>query len=400
MEQKLKFVSLAETERFEFSSLCQDFGISRKNGYKWLARYREHGLSGLEDLSRAPLRVPGRTESELERLIVEQRRRHPTWGAKKIGAVLARSRGEQRVPAWSTIGEILKRHGMIESRRRRPGAFNVERQDLTEATRSNQVWATDFKGWFTLENGERCDPLTISDQFSRYVIRLEVVRQTTQYWTQQGFERAFRAYGLPEVIRVDNGSPFASMGPGGLSKLSVWWISLGINVEFTRPGHPQDNGQHERMHRTMKKECCQPASANRAAQQRRFERWRNQFNYERPHEGIGFRFPADDYQANARRYDPSDRVDLYKGNEETLSVSETGTVSWEGKSWGVGEAFAGRKVALENNPEDNAALETRLVRFANVRLGIIGDTAYGRLRPTASAARKQEKHCTKVTATR
>jgi putative transposase len=396
MEERLRFVSLAESGRFEFVQLCRDFGISRKNGYKWLGRYREFGSVGLKDLSRAPTRIPGRTDLEIETLIVSERRKHPTWGPKKLVVVLERVHGLERPPACSTIGEILKRNGLIKARRRRPGAFKVERKDLTAAERCNEVWATDFKGWFNLENGTRCDPLTISDQYSRFIIRLEAVRQATQRYTQSGFVRAFQAYGLPEIIRVDNGSPFASSGPGGLSKLSVWWLSLGIDVEFTRPGKPQDNGCHERMHRTMKAECCTPASANRAAQQRRFERWRVEFNEERPHEGIDFRFPAEAYQANPRAYEIGVTIDLYEPSAETLPVSESGFISWKGKSWHVGEAFAGRRVALEENPESTATPETRQVRFANIPLGIIGDLACGRLRPTASAARKQDQTCQKT----
>jgi putative transposase len=238
MEEKLRFASLAESGRFEIVRLCEEFGISRKTGYKWLERYRAQGSAGLKERSRAPRYIPGRTDREVEELIVSERRRHPTWGAKKIAVILERKHGLERVPARSTIGEILKRNGLIEARRRRPGAFSVARGDLQQAERSNQVWACDYKGWFTLGNGERCDPLTLSDQFSRYVIRLEAVAQATQRWTRAGFERAFRAYGLPERIRVDNGSPFASMGPGGLSKLSAWWVTLGIEVEFTPSGSP------------------------------------------------------------------------------------------------------------------------------------------------------------------
>ena len=397
MEERLRFVSLAESGRFEVVSLCREFGVSRKTGYKWIGRYREHGSEGLKDMSRAPLRVPGRTEAEVEAVVVLERRRHPTWGPKKIGKVLEVVHELERVPARSTIGEILKRHGMVEARRRRAGAFKVERSQLQEAERNNHVWAADYKGWFYLGDGTRCDPLTISDLYSRYIIRLEAVAQATQYWSRKAFERAFERYGLPEVMRVDNGVPFWSMGPGGLSKLSAWWITLGIEVEFTRPGHPQDNGSHERMHRTMKTECCEPASENRPAQQRRFERWRKHFVEERPHEAIGLRFPADLYQASARNYRASVTVDLYEPGEETYRVNDSGSIYWNGKNWAVGEAFAGLEVVLEANPEPDADADTRLVRFANVRLGVIGDPVFGRLRPTASAVQKREKPCRKKT---
>jgi transposase InsO family protein len=395
MEERMRFVSLAESGRFEIVKLCRDFGISRKSGYKWIKRYREHGSEGMKDLSRSPKRVPGRTDEEVEALVVLERRRHPTWGAKKIEKVLEVVHEVEGVPARSTIGEILKRNGMVEARRRKPGAFKVERSELQKAERSNHVWATDYKGWFHLGDGTRCDPLTVSDLHSRYLIRLEAVPQATQYWSQKGFERAFERHGMPEVMRVDNGSPFGSIGPGGLSKLSVWWVTLGIRVEFTRPGCPQDNGSHERMHRTMKAECCQPASENRWAQQRRFERWRKHFNEERPHEAISYRFPAEVYQASARRYDSSVKMDLYETWEQTHQVGESGMVYWKGRNWAIGEAFVGQKVVMEANPEPNAAADTRLVRFANVKLGIIGDHVFGRLRPTASDGQKRKKSCKK-----
>lgn len=284
---------------------------------------------------------------------------------------------------------------MVEARRRKPGAFPVERGELQEAERVNQVWAADYKGWFYLGDGQRCDPLTVSDLYSRYIIRLEAVPQATQKYSRQAFERAFARYGLPEIIRVDNGSPFASIGPGRLSKLSAWWITLGIRVEFIRPGKPQDNGSHERMHRTMKAECCEPASANSLAQQRRFERWRNEFNEDRPHENIGQRFPAEIYHASARRYESCVTADLYEPGEKTHKVDSNGMIYWKGKNWAVGEAFSGLEVVSEKNPERGAKADTALIRFANIKLGIIGDSVWSRLRPTASVGSKREKSCRK-----
>ena len=395
MDQRIRFVNLAESGRYEIVSLCRDFGISRKTGYKWIGRYREHGSEALRDLSRAPKSVPARTQPEVEALVVGERRKHPTWGPKKIERVLEVVHGLERVPVRSTIGEILKRHGMVQARRRRPGAFKVERGELQEAERSNQVWAADYKGWFSLGSGERCDPLTVSDLYSRYLVRLEAVPQATQYWTRRSFERVFGHYGVPEVIRVDNGSPFGSIGPGGLSKLSAWWITLGIEVEFIRPGHPEDNGSHERMHRTMKEECCEPASVNAAAQQRRFERWRQEFNEERPHEAIDYRFPGEMYQASARHYESCVKNELYEVGEKTHRVSENGGVYWNGKNWLIGEAFAGLEVVFDENPEKGAKAETKLVRFANVKLGVIGDPVWNRLRPTACADSKPERTCRK-----
>jgi transposase InsO family protein len=262
MEQRLRFVTLAQSGHFTVSELCEQFGISRKTGYKWIGRYAASGSKGLEDRSRAPKSPARRTDQEIERLVVRERRGHSTWGPKKLWRVLQLKHGIESPPARSTIGEILKRNGLVEARRRRPGVFQVERQTLTAAERVNQVWAVDFKGWFTLADESRCDPLTVSDLGSRFLVGIKGQTQQTVAPTQRCFRSLFRVHGLPEIIRVDNGSPFASMGPGGLSRLSVWWIGLGISVEFTRPGCPQDNGSHERMHRTMKRECCVPASAN------------------------------------------------------------------------------------------------------------------------------------------
>lgn len=204
MEERLRLMISAESGRFEFKTLCEQFGISRRVGYKWLGRYREHGMEGLREMSRAPLRVPGRTAAEVEAVLVRERRKHPTWGPKKLRVILERNHGVERLPALSTIGEILKRHGLIEARRRRPQIFKNPRGELREVERANQVWSMDFKGWFPLGNGERCDPLTASDLHSRYIVGIEALPQATQYWTQDACEHLFRTHGLPEAIRVDN----------------------------------------------------------------------------------------------------------------------------------------------------------------------------------------------------
>ena len=368
--------------------LLNGIGISRKCGHKWLVRHAEGGAAALADGSRAPHSVPLRTSEAIERLVVSERRLHPTWGPKKLRAVLERKYAMESPPAVSTLGAILKRHGMIEARRRRPGAFNVQRGELTGALRPNHVWATDFKGWFHTLDGERCDPLTVTDLFSRYLIGVQGLPQATQAWTRMAFTNMFRVHGLPEVIRMDNGSPFGSIGPGGLSKLSVWWLSLGIDVEFIMPASPQQNGSHERMHRTMKAECCEPASANGVAQQKRFERWRKEFNERRPHEAIGQRVPDDVYYKSAVRLDDGIAVDLYGPLVETHPVSETGHVSWQGRSWHVGDAFAGQRVVFE--PREDASVVG--VRFANLLLGEIGgESLYGRMRPVEYAKRRASR---------
>lgn len=389
MEQRERFVILAQSDRYTKKELCEQFGISGKTGHKWLRRYAEEGRKGLEDRSRAPKCVANRTEAGVERLIVKEKRLHPTWGPKKIHRVLETKHGLEKPPAVSTVGEVLKRHGLVKARKRRGGVFKVGRKELTEAERCNHVYGVDFKGWFTTRDGERCDPLTVSDLYSRYLLKAEALPQATTRWTMRSFRNMFREYGLPEIIRVDNGAPFASMGPGGLSRLSVWWITLGIEVQFTRPGCPQDNGCHERMHRTMKAECCKDASVHRRAQQQRFDRWKREFNWERPHEGIGMRFPSDLYQASARRLDESIKMELYDPGMETKKVGMNGYIHYNKGKCFVGEAFAGERVSLDNAVKPGLTL----VRFANVKLGWLEASPNARLRPTAYAERWESKTC-------
>ena len=387
MEEKQRFINLAHSGRFTITELCDDFEISRKTGHKWLNRYAEEGLKGLEDQSRSPKTVPSRTSTELERLIIKQKRLKPKWGPKKIHEILMVKYGIENPPCVSTVGAVLKRHGMVKTRRRRAGVFKVDRQSLTEAERPHHVMALDYKGWFLTGDGIRFEPLTVTDLFSRYLMRAEALPQNTTRWTQKAFRSLFRREGLPEIIRVDNGAPFASVGPGGLSRLSVWWIGLGIEVQFTRPGCPQDNGSHERMHRTMKDECCKPASKNKKAQQQRMDRWRKEFNEERPHEGIGMRFPKDLYQASARRLDERIKPQLYDLGVNTMKVSDAGFISLNGSSCYVGESFGGVEVAIER--EETSGLYK--VRYANVNLGVLPDTPNARLRPPAYAERWDKK---------
>jgi putative transposase len=389
MEQKQQFVSLAVSGRFTITELCLEFGISRKTGHKWIRRHGENGMAGLEDRSRAPKNAAGRTADDVERLIVCERRLHPTWGPKKIRWALETKHGLESPPAVSTVGAVLTRHGMIKARRGRAGVFKVERGKLTAAERCHHVLGVDFKGWFLTGDGERFDPLTVTDLHSRFLMRAEGLPGQTRRWTQESFRALFRRQGLPEIIRVDNGAPFASMGPGGLSKLSVWWIGLGIRVEFSRPGCPQDNGCHERMHRTMKAECCKPPSANPAAQQQRMDRWRKEFNFGRPHEALGMRVPGDVYHPSAKRMDERIKPELYELGVETKTVTTAGTISLGGSTCYVGESFCGVDVALERSEKDGLIH----VRYANIGLGTLGDSPSARLRPTASAARRENTAC-------
>lgn len=380
MEQKQRFVSLAGSSHFTVTELCREFGISRKTGHKWLARHAQGGLKALEDRSRAPLSVTCRTSTDVERLIVAEKRLHPTWGPKKIRRVLETKHGLESPPVVSTVGEVLKRHGMVAERRRRGAVFKVAREALTAPERCNHVLGVDFKGWFETGDGRRCDPLTVTDLFSRFILKIEALPEARTAWTKAAFRALLRRQGLPDIIRVDNGAPFASQGPGGLSKLSVWWIGLGIEVQFSRPACPQDNGCHERMHRTMKAECCTPPSVNAAAQQQRFDRWRKEFNGERPHEALGMRVPADVYQPSARRLDERIKPRLYQTGAEIRRVDSAGFIALNGGRGYVGEAFVGVDVELQRSETSDLIL----VKYANVKLGHLAPSAKPRLLPLFS----------------
>jgi transposase InsO family protein len=382
MEELNRFVILAQTDRFTLTDLCEQFGISRKTGHKHLARYAEGGLKALVPRSHRPHQFPQRTDQAVEQLILAERRLHRTWGPKKLQKILEVKHAIESPPAQSTIGEILRRHGLSVPRRRRPGAYHALNDGLTVPTQPNQVWTVDFKGWFLLGNGQRCDPLTVCDRYSHYVLACQAKENQQFKGTLQTFRALTRQKGLPEIIRVDHGSPFASVGLGHLSSLSIWWIEQGIEVEFTRPASPQDNGSHERMHRDLKAETTQPPSVNAPAQQRRFERWQYTYNHERPHESLDQQFPADFYQPSPRRLNENDKPLVYPADYEVKLVSDSGHVAHEGKNYHVGEAFARKPVGLHLNTKG----ETQL-HFANLYLGNLAfDDEGGRFKPAAYVA--------------
>lgn len=347
-EERLKFIAqcLDDESGWSMSEVCAAFGISRKSGYKWLQRYRDAGLDGLREQRRAPRHHPNATPTEVVRQLIAARKQHRVWGPRKLVAVLKRAQPQMEWPAPSTAGAILKRHGLVQPRRRRRGTVGVGRPALSTPTQPNQVWAVDYKGWFRLGDGQRCDPLTISDLFSRYLLECRRVPRLTTQCARPVFERAFRAYGLPDTIRSDNGSPFASTGLGGLSQLSVWWIKLGIGLERIVPGRPDQNGRHERMHRTLKQDTAVPPCANAAAQQRRFNRFRTRFNHERPHEALNDTVPAQWYRPSARPY-PATVAELeYPAHFEVRRVRTTGEIKWQGACVYLSEALVGEPVGL------------------------------------------------------
>jgi putative transposase len=382
MEEKHRFVSLAATGRFTFTALCADFHVSRKTGHKWLRRYREAGAAGLRERSRRPHGCAHQTAAQIERLILHERRRHRTWGPKKLRRLLRRDYGLRRPPACSTIAGILRRHGLSQRPRRAPGCYELPRRALTVPTHPNQVWTVDFKGWFLLGNGQRCDPLTVCDLFSHYVLACRARPNQQFIGTLRAFRQLMRRHGLPQIIRVDNGAPFASLGLGRLSKLSVWWINHGIAVEFIRPASPQQNGSHERTHRDLKAEATQPPSPTFGAQQRRFDRWQRERNHVRPHEALGLLTPAHIYRPSQRRLRDNDTAVRYPTGWEVKRLSATGHLAHDGHHYYVGEALAGCRVGLQRN----ASGQTE-VHFANVPLGhLVFDSGGGRFTPTAYVA--------------
>ena len=328
MEQKLRFVFEYERDEQTMTELCESFGIARETGYVWLRRYRQWGASGLEGRKRAAERHPNQTPAEMEQLILELRQAHMRWGARKLKRVLERDQAGRRWPAASTMGELLKREGLVVAgkKRRKTAPYS---KPLAHADGPKRVWCADFKGWFRTGDGERIDPLTISDAHSRYLLRSQAVEKTDTARVQAIFEAAFRQYGLPQAIRTDNGAPFASTAVGGLSRLAVWWIKLGIVPERIEAGHPEQNGRHERMHRTLKQEVATPPAENWRAQQRALEEFRQEYNEVRPHEALGMQTPASVYEPSARAYPAKLREPEYPPTMLVRSVHSHRHFRWK-----------------------------------------------------------------------
>ena len=365
MEERMKFVvRLMSGERM--SDLCREFGISRTTGHKFQKRYEEYGPEGLCDQPRRPERVPNRTSEEIRQLIVDLRRERPTWGPKKLKNELERRHSGVCIPAASTIGELLNREGLVKRRkrrRRREATYSTER---LESNAPNDVWCADFKGEFRLRNQRYCYPLTISDHFSRFLLGCESLESTKGCGAKVVFEETFRQYGLPGVIRTDNGSPFASTGLLGLTRLSVWWLRLGIELEHIEPGHPEQNGRHERLHLTLKQEATRPAAANHLQQQECFDRFQEQYNDQRPHEALGMKRPAEVYRVSMRSYPETLPEPEYPLHDDTRVVHECGHVRlWKrNQSCYLSSALAGQRVGLRE--EEGGRW---LISFLHIDLG-------------------------------
>jgi len=327
MEEKLRFVFEYEREEQTMTELCQSFGIARETGYVWLRRYRQAGVAGLAERKRAAERHANQTAGEIEQQVLELRQAHMRWGPRKLKRVLERDQPGRKWPAASTIGELLKREGLVvaHKKRRKTAPYS---EPLAHADGANRVWCADFKGWFRTGDGERIDPLTISDAHSRYLLRCQAVEKADTARVQGIFEAAFRQYGLPQAIRTDNGAPFASTALAGLSRLAVWWIKLGIVPERIEAGHPEQNGRHERMHRTLKQEVAMPPAQDRRAQQRALEDFRQEYNEVRPHEALAMQTPASVYEPSQRAYPAKVSEPEYPPTMLVRSVHAHGHFRW------------------------------------------------------------------------
>jgi putative transposase len=344
MDERLRFVArLLEGEKM--APLCAEFGISRKTGYKIFDRYKDCGLEALTDRSRRPYRQANRLPAPLEATIVRVKREHPGWGAPKIREKLRQQCPElPHCPAISTVHAVLDRHGLVKRRRRRP--HSTAATFLSRPTDPNALWCADYKGEFMLGNRRYCYPLTITDFASRYLLACDALSTTQATFAFAVFERAFKDFGLPLAIRTDNGVPFAApTGLYRLSKLAVWWLRLGIHLERIAPGHPQQNGRHERMHLTLKKEATKPAAANVLQQQARFDAFIDEYNHERPHQALAMKVPADLYVRSARVYRGLEEL-TYPFHDATITVTSCGRICFKGRKVNLSHAFAGQNVGV------------------------------------------------------
>jgi putative transposase len=372
MDERLRFVArLLEGEKM--APLCAEFGISRKTGYKIFDRYKGCGLEAFTDRSRRPYRQANRLPAPIEATIVRLKREYPGWGAPKIREKLRQQGSGPQLPAISTVHAVLDRHGLVKRRRRaRPRATAPA---VSRPTEPNALWCADYKGEFMLGNRRYCYPLTITDFASRYLLSCDALSTTQERFAFTVFERTFAEFGLPQTIRTDNGVPFAApTALYRLSKLAVWWLRLGIQIERIQPGHPQQNGRHERMHLTLKQEATKPAAANVLQQQARFDAFLTRYNHERPHQALGMKHPADLSRRSPRVYRGLEDL-TYPFHDQTMTVTHCGRICFQGKKVNLSQAFAGQNVGITQVGE-----RIWLVTFMHYDLGYF-DTEACRVEP-------------------
>jgi transposase InsO family protein len=367
VDEKGKFIEMVRSGVYSFSSCCGQFGISRKSGYPLLARYEAEGESALVSRSRAPYTHPNAMSETLIRKLLEVKSNYVHFGPRKVRDHLIINGYRGNLPAVSTIGELFKRHGLVHPRGRRRARSAPMSEPLRHASAPNLVWSADFKGQFRMRNRHWSYPLTLSDNASRYLLVCQGLAHPTEAAVRPHFERALRNYGLPQALRTDNGAPFASTALGGLTRLAVWLLKLGIALERITPGRPDQNGRHERMHRTLKQHL-EPIERNLLAQQRALVRFQHHYNEERPHEALGGVPPADRYQPSDRSYPGRVPVPEYDVNMQVRRVRSNGQIKWRGRLIFVSEALIGEPVGLRQLDDYRWQL-----RFCSLPLGIINE---------------------------
>ena len=364
MNERVKFIARYLQQDEPFTVLCEAAGISRKTGYKWVERYEGSGVVALVDRSRAPRSHPHAVPEAVVETVVAMRCRHPRWGPRKLLAILRRHEPTRAWPVASTVGDILRQRGLVRRRRRRRySAPYAER--LGDYAAPNAIWCADFKGHFAVGDA-RCHPLTIMDGFSRYLLRCHALPRPLSAPTRQVFESAFREFGLPQTIRTDNGAPFSTLAAGGLSRLAVWWIRLGIRPERILPGRPDQNGRHERMHSTLKAETARPPRRSWRAQQRAFQIFRHEYNHERPHEALADETPASRYAPSPRAYPRQLPPPEYPAHFRVERVYPNGVISVRETQWYLTNCLAGELIGLEEVDDDRWT-----VYFGPIELGVL-----------------------------
>ena len=364
MDERLRFVArLLDGEKM--AALCREFDVSRKTGYKIFQRYKACGLEGLTDRSRRPYRQANQLPLQIEKVIVQLKRERPSWGAPKIREKLRRLHSDMQTPAISTVHAVLDRHGLVSRGRKR--RYKAQGTTLSRPLHPNDLWCADYKGEFMLADRRYCYPLTITDFASRYLLCCEALSTTKEIYAFTVFERVFKEFGLPKAIRTDNGVPFASPHAlFGLSKLAVWWLRLGIHIERIKPGHPEQNGRHERMHLTLKKETTKPAAQNFLQQQAKFDDFIDYYNDERPHQALDMKYPAELYLPSPRPYRGLSQLD-YPFHDRTITVTHCGRICFGRRKINLSTVFAGQNVGVKEVSD-----KIWLVSFMNYELGFFG----------------------------
>lgn len=367
VDEKIKFIAMVKSGVYSFASTCRQFDISRKTGYQLLARYEVDGVRGLNERSRARLTHANALSDALVLRLLDIKATHVHFGPRKVRDCLALQGYRGALPAASTIGELFKRYGLVRPRDRRRARSSPTTEPLRHASAPNVVWSADFKGQFRMKDGRYCYPLTLSDNASRYLLVCQGMARPTEANARPSFERAFREYGLPVAMRTDNGAPFASVALCGLTRLGVWMLKLGIKLERIEPGRPDQNGRHERMHRTLK-ENIEPPKANLAAQQRALRAFQRHYNEERPHDALAGVPPAHRYEPSPRKYPKRLPEPQYDSTMQVRRIKTNGLIKWHGRQLFVSEALIGEYVGLRQLDESRWQL-----RFCQMPLGILND---------------------------